>query len=85
MKTLFNVLFALFLPVSLPVCAAEQSPEEMVKQITDDVLDAIKRGSRAKPVQRSINLTPFGEDFCRVCLPLDYVEVEEPTEADPLV
>lgn len=50
-----------------------------------DVLDAIKRGSRAKTVQRSINLTPFGEDFCRVCLPLDYVEVEEPTEADPLV
>ena len=25
---------------------------------------------RAKTVQRSIELTPFGEDFCNVCLPL---------------
>jgi hypothetical protein len=41
------------------------------------VLDAVKRSSRAKTVQRSIRLTPFGRDFCEVCLPLE----QEP--ADP--
>jgi hypothetical protein len=40
------------------------------------VLEAIRRASRAKTVQRSINLTPFGKDFCEVCLPLDVAEVE---------
>jgi hypothetical protein len=55
-----------------------------VLEAQPDVLDAIKRASRAKTVQRSIDLTPFGDDFCRVCLPLDYAEVEELTEADPL-
>lgn len=35
------------------------------------VLDAVKRASRAKTVQRSIRLTPFGRDFVEVCLPLD--------------
>ncbi|MFL5823565.1 MAG: Abi-alpha family protein [Solirubrobacteraceae bacterium] len=34
------------------------------------VLDAIKGTSRAKSVQRSIGLTPFGRDFCLACLPL---------------
>jgi hypothetical protein len=48
-----------------------------VLEAQPDVLEAIKRASRAKVVQRSIDLTPFGEDFCRVCLPLDYSEVEE--------
>ena len=45
MKTIINMLFALFLPLSLslPVWAAEQSPEEMVRQITTDVLQAIKK------------------------------------------
>ena len=33
------------------------------------VLDAIKGAPRAKTVQRSILLTPFGTDFCDVCLP----------------
>ena len=47
MKTILNILLALFLPLSLPALAAEkspeQSPEAMVKQITVDVLDAIKK------------------------------------------
>jgi hypothetical protein len=55
-----------------------------VLEAQPDVLGAIKRASRAKTVQRSINLTPFGEDFCRVCLPLDYAEVEELADVDPL-
>lgn len=33
------------------------------------VLSAIKQVGRARSIQRSIRLTPFGEDFCRVCLP----------------
>lgn len=32
------------------------------------VLKAIKGSARAKTVQRSILLTPFGRDFCEVCL-----------------
>jgi hypothetical protein len=48
-----------------------------------EVLTAIKRASRAKTVRRSIKLTPFGEDFCRVCLPLDYAEVEALADVDP--
>jgi hypothetical protein len=35
------------------------------------VLEAVRGTSRAKTVQRSIRLTPFGRDFCEVCLPLD--------------
>jgi Abortive infection alpha len=35
------------------------------------VLEAVRRASRAKMVQRSIRLTPFGSDFCDVCLPLE--------------
>jgi hypothetical protein len=33
------------------------------------VLDAVKGSGRAKSVQRSIALTPFGRDFCLACLP----------------
>lgn len=42
-----------------------------VLEAQPDVLDAIKRASRAKSVHRSVRLTPFGQDFCEVCLPLD--------------
>ncbi|HSO99725.1 MAG TPA: hypothetical protein VLP43_12295, partial [Solirubrobacteraceae bacterium] len=33
-----------------------------------DVLEAIHSVRYAKVVRRSIHLTPFGEDFCRLCL-----------------
>ncbi len=35
------------------------------------VLEAVRRASRARTVQRSIRLTPFGGDFCEICLPLE--------------
>jgi hypothetical protein len=36
------------------------------------VADALERGGRtARTVRRSIVLTPFGEDFCAICLPLE--------------
>ena len=39
-----------------------------VLEAQPEVLDAMRTASRAKTVQRSIHLTPFGEDFCAVCL-----------------
>jgi hypothetical protein len=40
-----------------------------VLEAQPDVLRAIKSSGRAKCVQRSIRLTPFGHDFCDACLP----------------
>lgn len=43
-----------------------------VVEVQPDVLDALKRAGRSpKTIHRSIHLTPFGEDFCEVCLPLN--------------
>jgi hypothetical protein len=39
-----------------------------VLEAQPDVLEAIHSVSHTKVVRRSIHLTPFGEDFCRVCL-----------------
>ena len=40
-----------------------------VLEAQPEVLEAMRSAGRAKTVRRSIGLTPFGEDFCRVCLP----------------
>jgi hypothetical protein len=41
-----------------------------VVEVQPDVADAIKTAGRMpKIVRRSIHLTPFGEDFCRICIP----------------
>ena len=38
----------------------------------EPVTDALERAGRTgRTVRRSIVLTPFGEDFCAVCLPLE--------------
>jgi hypothetical protein len=43
-----------------------------VVEVQPDVADAIKRAGRVpRIVRRSIHLTPFGEDFCRTCLPIE--------------
>jgi hypothetical protein len=42
-----------------------------VLEAQPEVLGALKGSGRAKSVQRSIRLTPFGRDFCLACLPLD--------------
>ena len=47
-----------------------------VLEAQPEVMDAVKTATRAKTVQRSIALTPFGRDFCETCLPLDEAEVE---------
>jgi hypothetical protein len=41
-----------------------------VVEVQPDVQEAMKRAGRSpKTVHRSIHLTPFGEDFCSICLP----------------
>jgi hypothetical protein len=43
-----------------------------VLEVQPDVAAATKRAGRLpRIVRRSIHLTPFGEDFCRTCLPID--------------
>jgi Abortive infection alpha len=47
------------------------------------VADAMREGGRTRTVRRSIHLTPFGRQFCELCLPVDTGEFEalgaEPT------
>jgi Abortive infection alpha len=48
----------------------EDPTDYQVLEAQPDVIEAMRSGGRAKTVRRSILLTPFGEDFCRICLPL---------------
>ena len=57
-----------------------QSPEPIsdllryqVIEAQPDVLDAVHSVRTAKVIRRSIHLTPFGQDFARVC----FAEAEE--------
>jgi phospholipid transport system substrate-binding protein len=64
MKTIIALLFAFFLPLSTSLHAQtaapakEQSPEDMVRQITTDVLDAIKqdKGLQSGDKQKALAL-----------------------------
>ncbi|MGB3443544.1 MAG: DUF4393 domain-containing protein [Actinophytocola sp.] len=43
-----------------------------VVEVQPEVQEAMARAGRApRTIRRSIHLTPFGEDFCRTCLPTD--------------
>ena len=53
-----------------------------VLEAQPDVLSAIKETSRAKTVHRSLRLSPFGQDFCDVCLPVEITEIEALTAGD---
>jgi len=56
-----------------------------VLEAQPEVLEATKSVRMAKIVRRSIHLTPFGEDFSRICLGIDVGELEAlPEHADPL-
>jgi hypothetical protein len=60
-----------------------------VLEAQPDVLSAIHSVSAARVVRRSIHLTPFGEDFCRICLTdpaentVDLPEHSAPKEGEP--
>jgi Abortive infection alpha len=47
-----------------------------VLEAQPDVTEAMAEARRTRTVRRSIHLTPFGEDFCSTCLPLDSVEID---------
>jgi hypothetical protein len=47
-----------------------------VLEAQPEVREAMRGVTRAKTVQRSIRHTPFGKDFCAMCLPLDTAEAE---------
>lgn len=51
--------------------AIEDPRSYQVLEAQPPVLEAVKGASRAKTVQRSIRLTPFGRDFVEVCLPIE--------------
>jgi hypothetical protein len=46
-----------------------------VLEAQPEIIEAMRKGGRtARTVRRSILLTPFGKDFCDVCLPLETAE-----------
>ena len=47
-----------------------------VLEAQPDVTDAMEEAGRGKTVRRSIHLTAFGDEFCRVCLPVDTSEID---------
>ncbi len=47
-----------------------------VLEAQPEVLKAMREAGRTRTVRRSIHLTPFGADFCEVCLPLGTDELE---------
>lgn len=51
--------------------AVDDVSEYQVLEAQPDVIAALADGKRTKTVRRSIHLTPFGIDFCEVCLPVD--------------
>lgn len=71
--------------LGLVLLSDEPLPDPIAYQVLEaqpDVMAAIKDASRAKTVQRSIRLSPFGENFCDVCLPAEITEVEQLTAGD---
>jgi Abortive infection alpha len=48
-----------------------------VLEAQPDVLAALRSSRQGRTIRRSINLTPFGQDFCQTCLPLHTSELEQ--------
>jgi hypothetical protein len=53
----------------------EDPLQYQVLEAQPEVLTAMGQ-SRSKTIRRSIRLTPFGEEFCEVCLPMDTGEID---------
>jgi hypothetical protein len=55
-----------------------------VLEAQPEAIEAIREAGRtARTVRRSINLTPFGTDFCEVCLPLEGLDGEPQAHRQP--
>jgi hypothetical protein len=51
-----------------------------VLEVQPEVMEALKRAGRfSHVVRRSLQMTPLGEDFCAVALPLDTAELSAPS------
>jgi hypothetical protein len=59
--------------------AREQLDDIQLYQVLEaqpEVAEALEKAGKGRTVRRSIHLTPFGQDFCETCLPLDTAEIE---------
>jgi Abortive infection alpha len=59
--------------------SSEPVPDPQRYQVLEaqpEVGEALAQGSRSRTVRRSVELTPFGRDFCELCLPVDTGEFE---------
>jgi hypothetical protein len=56
--------------------ALEDLQRYHVLEAQPEVAEAMAKAGRGRTVRRSIHLTPFGEDFCEMCLPLETEELE---------
>ena len=54
----------------------EDPARYQVLEAQPEVAQAMAKAGRGRTVRRSISLTPFGDDFCRTCLPIDTVEID---------
>ncbi len=57
----------------------EPLPDPLRYQVLEaqpEVIEAIERAGRARTIRRRVELTPFGEQFCELCLPLETAEIE---------
>jgi hypothetical protein len=48
----------------------------LVLEAQPEVAEAMREAGPTRTVRRSIHLTPFGDDFCHVCLPLETAELD---------
>ena len=54
----------------------EEQSRYQVLEAQPEVSAAVEEAGRGRTIRRSINLTPFGQDFCSTCLPLDTAEID---------
>jgi hypothetical protein len=47
-----------------------------VLEAQPEVIEAMEQAGRGRTIRRSVELTPFGKDFCELCLPLETAEFE---------
>ena len=63
--------------------ALEDPLAYQVLEAQPSVLEAMAEAGRSKTIRRSIHLTPFGNDFCSVCLPHEIAEEQGTERAAP--
>lgn len=54
----------------------DDSLRYQVLEAQPEVIEAVRVAGRAHTLRRSVELTPFGRDFCELCLPVETAELE---------